>query len=194
VAYLLHSKHARVDIDIEGFFPIHFACLVGIKEIVELLLSASPRELSRLTSFGYSPLHIAAANDHLQTVLLLLKLGANVSASEPQNRNTPMHVAMRSEDMKIAECLIAVDGGVLSARNLQNEAPLDVAARFGNEKMVSFLRAVLSFETPIPLFEVLYVRYIEGQTIEQKEKGNREVIEMLCKKVQGILFEPVPDE
>jgi ankyrin repeat protein len=194
VRYLLQTKHARVDIDVEGFYPIHFACLVGITEIVELLTSHSPAEISRLNSMGYSPLHIAVANDHLQTVLLLLKLGANVGAAGSQNRNTPLHVGMRSDDIRIAECLIAVDGALLTTRNFQNEVPLDIAVRYGNEIMTRFLRRVMNFEVPVPLFEVVYMRCIEGMTVEQRERANREVIEMLCKKVQGILFEPVPGE
>jgi ankyrin repeat protein len=179
---------------VDGFHPIHFACLVGIPAIVELVTTDSPAEISRLTSLGYSPLHIATANNHLQTVLLLLKLDAAVNAAGPQNRNLPIHVAMRSDNTKIAECLIAVDDAVLSARNLQNEVPLEIATRFGNRKMEAFLRSVMSFEIPIPPFEVLYIRYIEGQTEEERARANRDVIEMFCKKVHGILFEPVRDE
>jgi ankyrin repeat protein len=186
VSYFLARKNARLDLDVDGFFPIHYACLVGIPAIVRAFLDASAAELTRPNSFGYSPLHIAAANQHLQVVLMLLKLGAPVSRVA-QNQNTPLHVAMRNDDTKIAECLIAVDDHLLTARNVQNESPLDIATRFGNELMVEFLQRILTFKAAVPLFEVLYLRYVE----EEKARASEEVIDMLCKKVQSIMFAPV---
>jgi ankyrin repeat protein len=189
VRYFLERKHARVDLDVDGFFPIHHACLVGIPAIVRAILDESPDELSRPNSFGYSPLHLAAANQHLQVVLMLLKLGPPVGCVA-QNQNTPLHVAMRNDDTKIAECLIAVNEHLLATRNVQNESPLDVATRFENEKMIKFIQDVLTFKAAVPLFEVLYLHYVEKGSEGEKVKASEEVIDMLCKKVQSIMFEP----
>jgi len=190
VKYFLEKKHAQLDIAVDGFFPIHYACIVGIPEIVRSILEISPEEITRPNAFGYSPLHLACANEHLQVVLLLLKLGAPVDCTA-QNQNTPLHVSMRNDDTKISECLISVDDQLLKERNCQHESALDIATRYGNEKIVAFLQDVLTFKVNVPLFEVLYLRYVDRLSDGEKARASEEVIEMLCKKVQAMMLEPI---
>jgi ankyrin repeat protein len=190
--YLLETKKARLDVPVEGLFPIHYACIVGVTEIVKLILNASPTELNRPTELKYTPLHIAAANEHLQTLLLLLKLGADPAVQAEVNGNTPLHVAMRNEDTKVAECLIAAHTELLVEKNTGGQFALDLARQYGNAKVVAVLERLLRRETTLPMFEVLYLKYVEKANEQERVTVHQDVIEMICSKVQGYLEgEPV---
>lgn len=183
VKYLIEKKQARLDIAIDGLLPIHFACMVGIKEIVELILNREPAYLNSKSAIGYTPLHIACANEHLQLVLMLIKQGATISSSIAQNGNTPLHVAMRNSDTKIAEVIIAADDQVLEIKNRQGQWAIDIAKMFQNEKMVAFILNILRGEVDVPIFEVLYVKYNEG--LESREVM-ADVVERLSRKLEKI--------
>jgi ankyrin repeat protein len=205
VRYFVETKKARLDVAVDGMRPIHYACLVGIAEIVQMILTAAPDEKSARNSMGYYPLHIAASNEHLQVVLVLIKAGAEVRVpnSEPKdqreivhpamyNMNLPLHCAMRNRDIKVARALIAGDSSepreTVITRNRQGLVPLDVAEAFRNTKMAEFMKELMKGNISVPIFELAYMEYVEKGD-EDKEEVNREVIEMLCHRVQEI----VPD-
>lgn len=181
VKYLIERKKARMDIAVDGLLPIHFACIVGLKSIVEMILDKAPEQINSKNALGYTPLHIACSNEHLQIVLMLIKRGAAVNCIA-HNGNTPLHVAMRNSDTRIAEVLIAADDNVVDVRNRppQNAYAHDLAGLFNNDKMVKFMKSILSCEVEVPIFEVLYVKYSED--IDNKELM-LDVVDMLSRKM-----------
>ena len=90
-----------------------------------------------------------------------------------------MHCAVRNNDVKVIECLIAADEECLKVRNADNKHPLQLAEEFHNEKIVKFFYDIFNYNYTIPSFEVLYYKYYQTKTNEDKEKVTCNVIEML---------------
>lgn len=84
------------------------------------------------------------------------------------------------------ECLIAYDPPSLVLKNINNEIPISIASTFNNTKMVEYITQVMKNQVTTPLFEVLYLKYVE--TEENQVQTSNEVIEMLCKRIQDLEF------
>ena len=161
VKYLIEDKGANVEIIVSGMFPIHYAALVGIPEILICIIKRSLREVNRLNNFFYSPLHIACGNENLQAVIVLLDNGADPNSKSPslESGDTPLHVSMRNKDKKIVELLLSKHANFQEV-NQKNEKPIDTAQYYQNEQMYEFLKAVTIDETYIiPPYEVLSTKY-----------------------------------
>jgi ankyrin repeat protein len=183
-----------LDVSVDGLFPVHYACIVGIVDIIKMIVTSDPTEVKRLNSFGYTPLHIAVANEHLQLVLLLIKLGADPIEPSQMNGNTALHVAMRSENTKLVECLVAPNPDVLVQANKEKKVALMVAQEYGNEIMIQLLTRLLKREVVVPMFEVVYLKYVDKESEQARSIAHQDVIEMLCNKMQAYLDSEPPEE
>ncbi|KAJ0172637.1 hypothetical protein K1T71_011776 [Dendrolimus kikuchii] len=125
--------------DINGYTPLHHACLNGHKDIVRQLLSveASP---CIVDAKGATPLHLAAFNGHSEIVRLLLA-----------HNNPPVDINKQTKDQETALLFAAqfdhVDvvaqlmarGADVKLKNIRNEGPLELAAQYGRLKTVKHL-------------------------------------------------------
>lgn len=173
-------------------YPIHYASIVGNKEIIEIILSKSNVEINRLTEpFGvsssafYTPLHIAASNENLQAVLTLLIHKAKADDVSNKNRNNALHCSMRNTDLRIAEALLSYDTNLIFQENKNVKRPLDLAALFHNEPMHSFLLDVLNLVYKILPFESIYLKYSDTKDIDEKQKVTDQVVLLLSEKIES---------
>ena len=72
----------------DGSTPLHFAAVVGRREVVELLI-AEGAEVNVKDKYDGTPLHSATANDHKEIAELLIAEGADVNAKNKRG-STPL--------------------------------------------------------------------------------------------------------
>ncbi|ESN94756.1 hypothetical protein HELRODRAFT_115085 [Helobdella robusta] len=110
--------------DGHGFSLLHWACMEGKTNIVEMLLNRGVRV--NATNMGDdTALHLAAAHGHLDIVLMLLQSKANVSVAN-EHGNTPLHYACFWNFERVAEELVKNNAPV-NIENKFGETPLDKA-------------------------------------------------------------------
>lgn len=77
-----------------GWTPLHFACLNGNIDLVNLLLYNGAHTDAE-TTLKYTVLHLAAQKGHVEVFKLLINSGANLNATDMFN-NTPLHYAAQN--------------------------------------------------------------------------------------------------
>lgn len=108
--------------DDHGFSPLHWACLSGRTNIVDMLLNRGAR--INATNMGDdTALHLASSHGHLDCVSLLLKNKADVNALN-EHGNTPLHYACFWGFQAIAEELLAY-GAQANVANVEGYTPVD---------------------------------------------------------------------
>ena len=186
IEYLIKEKHASLEFKVGGLAPIHYACIIGNTDIIDIIINAGNQTnncLEMQNDFAYTPLHLAAANNHIKAVLYLLKKGAQPSISQlktkPESLNTPLHVAMRGNDTAIAEALIS-KGASTRDTNALSETPKDTAKFFNNKVMYEYLDKVEKEEIAVRPFEELCRTYLDNSASES------ETIKKLTQQVQEL--------
>lgn len=105
VEYLLNDEladpHNR---SYEGFLPIHYACLHGHCESVEMLLFKCRDTVNEQTNQLLTPIHLASQSGSLQTILFLLLHGANLQLKD-QNGFNSLHFGKKKEKSDFIENL-----------------------------------------------------------------------------------------
>ena len=84
IEYFIKDKNANLSVDVGGLYPIHYACIMGNIDIINIIIAKDPTSVNKLNKFNYSPVHVAAANNHTKAVLLLLKNGASPNIENKQ--------------------------------------------------------------------------------------------------------------
>lgn len=108
--------------DDHGFSPLHWACLAGRTNLVDMLLTRGAR--INATNMGDdTALHLASSHGHLDCVNLLLKNKADVNALN-EHGNTPLHYASFWGYQDIAEELLA-NGAQANVANVDGDTPID---------------------------------------------------------------------
>jgi ankyrin repeat protein len=77
-----------------GWTPLHFACLNGNIDLVNLFLY-NGAQTDAETTLRYTVLHLAAQRGHADIFQLLVNSGANFNATDIFN-NTPLHYAAQN--------------------------------------------------------------------------------------------------
>mmetsp|Transcript_16589 Transcript_16589/g.14432 ORF Transcript_16589/g.14432 Transcript_16589/m.14432 type:complete len:97 (+) Transcript_16589:460-750(+) len=93
---LLDKKRGdlRADVNTKGdndWTPLHFACLNGNIDLINLLLY-NEANIDAETTLKFTPLIIASQKGHEEIVQLLINSGADVNCKDIYN-NTPLHYA-----------------------------------------------------------------------------------------------------
>jgi len=92
----------RADVNAKGennWTALHFACLTGNHDFVNLLLF-NEAITDAETTLKFTPLHIAAQKGHSEIVQLLINTGADINAKDLYN-NSPLHYASQNGNKKI---------------------------------------------------------------------------------------------
>ena len=90
-----------------GKTGLHYACMAGQKEVVELYTNLEPGALNARDDEKNTGLHYAAAKGWLDVVNLLLKSGAQIDRKD--RHPTPLHLACRYGEYDVVRAL--VEGG-----------------------------------------------------------------------------------
>ena len=174
IEYLIKEKHASLEFKVGGLAPIHYACIIGNIDIIDIIITAGNQSINCLemqNDFLYTPLHLAAANNHIKAVLYLLKKGAQPSINhlqnKPESKNTPLHVAMRGNDTTIAEALIS-KGASIKEANALGEIPKKTAEYFNNKVMYDYLDKVEKNEIAVRPFDELCRTYLDNSASESE--------------------------
>jgi FOG: Ankyrin repeat len=98
-AKLLDKKKGdlKADVNTKGdndWTPLHFACLNGNQELVNLLLY-NEANIDAETTLKFTPLIIASQKGHEDIVQLLINSGADINCKDIYN-NTPLHYAAQN--------------------------------------------------------------------------------------------------
>ena len=120
-----------------GATALHWAALLGRKEVAELLL-ANKAEVDARDSGGETPLLWAAYKGQKDVVELLLANKASVKAKD-RSGATPLHAAAQYGHTDVVELLLASNADV-NATNYAGETPLHFAATAGQANVVELLR------------------------------------------------------
>jgi len=105
--------------------PLHLACKLGSKFIVEEILKNKIFDINVKNKYGKTPLHIACENENTEIVELLLENNADVEVK--YDSETPLHLAAGKGNQKIAELLINA-GADVNAKDEDDNTPLILAA------------------------------------------------------------------
>lgn len=140
VKVLLAAGADPNELDAEGLYPVHRACVEGYTDIVQELINGGGDITLRTsgTTSGDTPLHIAAHNGHLGLVKLLLKLGAEVDSENTKYRQTPMHRAATKNAGTVLLALIRA-GGDVNHVDVDGDSPLFTASYHGSMIAIKLL-------------------------------------------------------
>ena len=72
--------------DAEGNTPLHYACLKGFRDIVNLLLDSNA-DISVINNVSETPLHAAAKNGNKEIIGKLIQYGADLNAADNEGRS-----------------------------------------------------------------------------------------------------------
>ena len=126
VQFLLEMG-AEQRLDIHGNYPLHYACISGNMEIVQILLNSSSKVDIDTPNFeGERPVNLAASCGNLEVMELLLRLGAKGTGG--YRGNTVLHSAAEKCRLDVLEKLLRLGYGV-NVENDYGETPLHLAAR-----------------------------------------------------------------
>jgi len=163
-----------VDVDVltkDGTSPLHYACLIGPKELVEILVNAGAD--INVQSVGYggaTPLHLAAQASQCQIVRLLLSAGAKVDVGDKTNRSA-LQIGCQIGSLPVVHALLTAQ----ATPNWQDErgfSPLHEASKGG---FVDVVRELIGWNAN------LKIRTSEGSVPLHLAtwKGHTDVVKLL---------------
>ena len=94
--------------DVNGWFPLHYACEYGRIDCVRLLLQRCPNSVNTMSNVEdgqETSLHLAAYNGNVGCIEALLKYGADIEAREADNA-TAIHAAVSKGNAMALKCLL----------------------------------------------------------------------------------------
>lgn len=112
--------------DDHGFSPLHWACLSGRANIVEILLNRGAR-VNAANMGADTALHLTSSFGHLDCTRLLLENKADINAVN-EHGNTPLHYACFFGHSQLIEILVNA-GARLQIANVDGDTPLDKCHR-----------------------------------------------------------------
>ncbi|CZR48711.1 uncharacterized protein FPRO_03968 [Fusarium proliferatum ET1] len=116
--------------------PLFWACFVGSKDIVELLVD-NGADINARCLDGQVPLHISVENGSNEITELLISRGAHVSVVDDE-RQTPLNLASMSGNTEVAQQLID-SGADISHETADGFTPLSMASSRGHVELAKLL-------------------------------------------------------
>lgn len=109
VCRLLKVDGIRVDVEEDGFRPLHCVCCDDDVCVTTLLLDAGADPNGITIDDGYTPLHWACVFGHLKIVQLLIRNGAMPSMDVKNiHGHTPLDIALQKNRREVATWLTSL--------------------------------------------------------------------------------------
>ncbi|KAH0545790.1 ankyrin repeat domain-containing protein 27-like isoform X1 [Cotesia glomerata] len=118
VALGLNVTNAR------GETALHYACAIGLAELIQILLDAGANVNARTTNKNRTPLHVACLKSKIQAVKLLLNCCTIDVNVKDYTGDTPLHLSAKNGDSHIIELLLR-HGADIHSRNFKGASALD---------------------------------------------------------------------
>ncbi|XP_033118085.1 transient receptor potential cation channel subfamily A member 1 homolog isoform X1 [Anneissia japonica] len=145
-ADLLQCKQINIEaVDKQQLTPLHNACIHGVKEVAELLISAGANIRCK-DEDDSTPLHFACTEGHEELVKLLFAAAKKQGCISEMLRdvdnedNTPLHLAVDSGHEGVVDLCLSENANV-NCRRKDQDTPLHSAAVAGNPDIVKKLLA-----------------------------------------------------
>lgn len=134
---LLEKSNAALAIkNKEGDTPLHLACALGYRELVEAILQAGPDVNARNYKYA-TPLHQAVDAGHKGLIELLVAQGAEIESRNNLSQ-TPLHVAAIKGRIACSQMLIQ-QGAEIDSRMEKGIQAIHLAAWYGEGETVQAL-------------------------------------------------------
>jgi len=148
-----------------GWTPLHYASMLGYKEVVEVLLGAGANP-NIADMYGWTPLHRASRNGHKEVVEVLLGAGANPNIAD-QFGMTPLHYASGNGHKEVVERLLqrGVDPHLADK---QGQTPLSLAQNAWTGPHEEVIKMIEAWPKIVSL-RTLCMRVIERNQLDRTE-------------------------
>lgn len=139
---LLSQKNDIESMDTNGNYPMHRACILSNRDLLELFLKEGADVNSR--NFDYQcPLHFAAKSNNTDIMEILIQSGANVNATDGGGQ-TPLHYVFGSGSYILERekrCAVLLKNGADPnvARAIDKLTVLHAAAKINDRESVELL-------------------------------------------------------
>lgn len=150
---------------------LHFAAILGYKEIVTALIEQEPSLVASRDANGNTPLHLAVENGRQAQAVVEL-LAKNILWMQNEEGNTALHLALKKRNTEIAQLLIKQAPSLIRARNLNGDTALHLAVEERNTEIVQLLIKQDS--------SLILVQDIKGNTALHLALGDEEAEESLA--------------
>jgi len=122
-----------------NWYPIHYACKYGYKNIVEELINAGV-DKEVVTAFGLTPLHVACEFGKFEVAEYLVTLNCNLDPETiaENQKLSPLHYAVMINSFKIVELLIFA-GANRFKKNYMGEDALIMASKRNCSQIIDLL-------------------------------------------------------
>ena len=116
--------------DNKGRTPLHIACRVGSREVVQLLLRREDVQVNQVNHQQETPLFIACQKGHFLTVqVLLLHEKMQVNRSKKSNGDTSLFQACKWGHVDVVQALLTADDIKVNQATLAGTTPLAIACQ-----------------------------------------------------------------
>ena len=100
------SSHVDVSrVDVYGRIPLHYACMYGHVEMVQLLLDAGPNTINELDHDNFTPLIHSVVYHQLGCATTILACGARINP-QTESDHVPLNLACQYDSTDIARLLL----------------------------------------------------------------------------------------
>jgi ankyrin repeat protein len=150
--------------------PLYFAAWIGLRGVVEHLISKYPEQVNCLGGKFGTPLHSSVAGGNIVISKLLFMHGADINSCSASN-NTPLHTASQWRHLEIGKWLLSC-GADINFRQEDGQAPLHLSAAAGD---LEISRMLLEHNADVNAQDD------RGDTpfLEASRSGNPDVLQLL---------------
>ncbi|KAK5110712.1 hypothetical protein LTR62_005589 [Meristemomyces frigidus] len=136
VAVLRAAIAAGADVkapDVYGRIPLHYACMHGRMEMIQMLTTAAPDTLDTKDLDNFTPLIHGVVHAQASSVQTMLELGALVNPLS-ENDHIPLCLACQYGTVAIVDQLLVYNPQILP--DAEGLFPQHLVARFGGDKQI----------------------------------------------------------
>ncbi len=165
--------------DAEGNTPLHYACLKGFRDIVNMLLEHDA-DVSVVNNCAETPLHAATRSGNKEIIGKLIQYGAELDATDKYGR-TPLICLLDNKRIDAALFLIEQGADTETADNTGHKA-IDYATAHGLREVVACLSVEGTTDTHgnTPLHQAVFngqaetVRMLLSTAVDMLDMANEE--------------------
>ncbi|XP_069948336.1 serine/threonine-protein phosphatase 6 regulatory ankyrin repeat subunit B-like [Cherax quadricarinatus] len=122
---------------LNGYIPLHLACIGGHTSVVGLLLSKSTKQVAKMDKRGRTGLHLAAMHGHYHLVALLMGQGAELG-SKDRDGLTPLHYCARAGHLEVVKLLVEA-GASPEDKSVEGKTPITFAVASEHVDVYNYL-------------------------------------------------------